>query len=60
MSTSGLLNKGGSFHTSQDQLQQCSVGRVIHVPDCKLEWCSEKDSVRPGNPIHFSLLEIVA
>jgi hypothetical protein len=41
---------------NQDQLQQCSVGRVIHVPDCMLAWSTKEDSVRPGNIVHFSLL----
>jgi hypothetical protein len=58
LGSGGSLNKGGSFHTSQDQLQHCSVGRVINVPDCMLAWFSEEDSVWPGNPVYISFFVI--
>jgi hypothetical protein len=44
------------LHTRQDQLQQCSVGRVVHVPDRLSSWCAKEDSVRQRNAVHLSFL----
>jgi hypothetical protein len=31
LGSGGPLNQVSPLHTRQDQLQQCSVGRVVHV-----------------------------
>jgi hypothetical protein len=33
LGSSGPLDQVSPLHTCQDQLQQCSIGRVVHVSD---------------------------
>ena len=46
MGSGGSLNQVGPLHICQDQLQQCSIGRVVHVPDRLSSRCAKEDSAR--------------
>jgi hypothetical protein len=46
LGSSGPFDKDDPFHTSQDHLQQCGVGRTIYGSDCVLACRSEEDSIR--------------
>jgi hypothetical protein len=48
------------LHTCQDQLQQCSIGKVVHVTDRLSSWCAKEDSVRQRNTVYLSFLTAVA
>jgi hypothetical protein len=54
------LTQISPLHTCQDQLQQCSIGRVVHVSDRLSSWCDKEDSVRQRNAVHLSFLAAVA
>jgi hypothetical protein len=60
LGSGGPLNQISPLHTCQDQLQQCSIGRVVHVPDRLYSWCAKEDSVRQRNAVHLSFLAAVA
>jgi hypothetical protein len=60
LGSSGPLNQVSPLHTCQDQLQQCRIGRFVHVPDRLSSRCAKEDSVRQRNAVHLSFLAIVA
>jgi hypothetical protein len=60
LGSSGPIDQVSPLHTCQDQLQQCSIGRVVHVPDRLSSRCAKEDSVRQRNAVHLSFLVAVA
>jgi hypothetical protein len=60
LGSDGPFDKGDPFHTSQDHLQQCGVGQIIHGSDCVLAWCSEEDSIKQRYSVYLSFFAAVA
>jgi hypothetical protein len=60
LGSGGPFNQFSPLHNYEDQLQQCSIGRVVHVSDHLSSWCAKEDSVRQRNAVHLSFLEAVA
>jgi hypothetical protein len=54
LGSSGSLNQVSPLHKCQDQLQQRSIGRVIHVLDRLSSRCAKEDSVKQRNTVHLS------
>jgi hypothetical protein len=60
LGSGGPLNQVSPLHTCQDQLQQCSIGRIVHVSDRLSSWCAKEDCVRQRNAVHLSFLAAIA